>query len=319
MADYEFRAVQVALIERELTTRRLMRGILQRLGVEMLREYAGLADAMPELRHLHADLLIIDVDQDQGEAFKFISAMRHALFEVNPFTCVLATTWQPTPALLGRFASSGADDLLLKPFSVNQVIERLSFMIEGRKPFVVTSDYVGPDRRKGAREGIQIPLIDVPNTLRRKAIRDYAPAEIDQHTEAALRAINDQKVVRCGFQIAFLIDFALPGMSGKYANQQAIEHLLRVPPMIGELMRRLKDSDLDVVAGRYAMKISERITRVQDGAINIEDPDAMRSDAIGLMALTQRTADTGRLEREVAAAVNAYRNRLEQRAQQGRP
>ena len=69
----------------------------------------------------------------------------------------------------------------------------------------------------------------------------------------------------------------------------------------------------------HARQISERIERVQHGAISIEDPDAMRSDAFGLMALTQRTADTGRLEREVAAAVNAYRNRLEQRAQQGRP
>lgn len=316
MAEYEFRAVQIALIERELTTRRLMRGILQRLGVEMLKEYAGLTEALPDLPHLQADLLIMDVDQDHGEGFKYISAMRHGLFEVNPFTCVLATTWQPTPALLGRFASSGADDLLLKPFSVNQVIERLSFMIDGRKPFVVTSDYVGPDRRKGAREGIQIPLVDVPNTLRRKAIRDYAPDEIEQHTEAALRAINDQKIVRCGFQIAFLIEFALPGMRGRYANQQSIDHLLRVPPMIDELMRRLKNSDLEITAGRYAMRISERIERVQDGATSIEDPDAMRSDAFGLMALTQRTADTGRLEREVGAAVNGYRSRLEQRAAQ---
>lgn len=319
MAEYEFRAVQIVMIERELTTRRLMRGILQRLGVEMLKEHAGLTEALPDLPRLRPDLLIIDVDQDQGEGFKYISAMRHGLFDVNPFTCVLATTWQPTPALLGRFASSGADDLLLKPFSVNQVVERLAFMIDGRKPFVVTSDYVGPDRRKGARDGIQIPLVDVPNTLRRKAIRDYAPAEIEQHTEAALRAINDQKVVRCGFQIAFLIDFALPGMTGRYANQQAIDHLLRVPAMIDELMRRLKDSDLEVTAGRYAMKLSERIERVQEGATSIEDPEAMRSDAFGLMALTQRTADTGRLEREVTAAVNAYRNRLEQRALQNRP
>jgi DNA-binding response OmpR family regulator len=317
MADFEFRAVQVTLIDRELTTRRLLRGILSRLGVEALREYATLGEGAIEVMRANPDLLIIDVDQGAGEGFKFISNLRNGLYDLSPFVCVLATTWQPTPALLGRFASSGADDLLVKPFSVNQVADRLSFMIEGRKPFVVTSDYVGPDRRKGAREGIQIPLIDVPNTLRRKAIRDYAPDEVDQHAEAAARAINDQKILRCGFQIAFLVEFAVPGLSGKYPNAQAIEHLMRVPAMIDEVSRRLRKSDLEVTADRYAIRLIERIQRVQAAQTsNAEDAAAMRSDAYGLMALTQRTPDTGRLEREVTGAVMGYRNRLEQRAQQ---
>ena len=56
-------------------------------------------------------------------------------------------------------------------------MERINYLAGNRKPFVVTSEYIGPDRRSGRKlkEGEEadpsddVPRIEVPNTLGAKA------------------------------------------------------------------------------------------------------------------------------------------------------
>lgn len=81
---------------------------------------------------------------------------------------VIVTTWEADQDLVEKVADCGADALLVKPFAPKQLIERIEFLANRRKKFVVTSGYVGPDRRKDQTRESPIPLIDVPNTLRAK-------------------------------------------------------------------------------------------------------------------------------------------------------
>src|SRR3546814_1821103 len=61
--------------------------------------------------------------------------------------------------------------LLVKPLSTRIILDRIETVALHRKPFVVTSDYIGPDRRKAvARRDSNVPLIEVPNPLREKML-----------------------------------------------------------------------------------------------------------------------------------------------------
>ena len=84
----------------------------------------------------------------------------------------IAISWDPTAKLVDQFAGSGADYLVAAPFSPKQIIDRIRAIVHHRTPFVVTSDYIGPDRRDGGR-GTELPLIDVPNSLRAKVLGEY--------------------------------------------------------------------------------------------------------------------------------------------------
>jgi hypothetical protein len=52
----------------------------------------------------------------------------------------------------------------MKPFAAAQLYTKIEFLCSDRPPFVVTSSYLGPDRRKASR-GDDFPSFNVPNTL----------------------------------------------------------------------------------------------------------------------------------------------------------
>lgn len=316
MPDVDFRALQVMIVDKDSNTRRLLRGILARLGIDKISDFASSTDVPAAMLATQPDLLFIDADAADPEGLRFVQNIRHAQLPHNPFICIIAMTWQPTQPLMMRFTATGADDLMVKPFSAKQVQDRLTNLIDGRKGFVVTADYIGPDRRRQPRDGMQVPLFNVPNNLRLKVTGLYDKARIAEAVADALEAINVQKVVRCGFQIAFLADFGVAGASAG-GDKMAADHLLRISPMLEELMRRLKpEADMREALEKYAATIRTTLEAFKAA------PDkpaagmpALHAAAIGIAAVTSRRTDLSAVEQEVRGAVTSYRNRLAEIAQ----
>jgi len=61
--------------------------------------------------------------------------------------CVIGMTWQSEAQLVTRMLDRGIDHLILVPVLPQQVMARITSLIHDRPGFVVTADYVGPDRR----------------------------------------------------------------------------------------------------------------------------------------------------------------------------
>jgi hypothetical protein len=80
-----------------------------------------------------------------------------------------------------------------------------------RKPFVVTADYIGPDRRSAPRPNTaQAPQTVVPNPIKRKALgRD----DVGDHGEI-LKAVYDQRVESYISRITFTIG-KISGLTGR--------------------------------------------------------------------------------------------------------
>ena len=115
------------------------------------------------------DLLIADATSPETETFRLVQSVRHSVIGGNPFIGIIVTAFHPTKMLLAKVTNCGADALLVKPVAFRQIQDRINALIDQPRNFVVTADFVGPDRRKSPREGSPIPLLEVPNTLRMKA------------------------------------------------------------------------------------------------------------------------------------------------------
>ena len=115
------------------------------------------------------DPMIHEADLADGDFCGAVHGMRHHHVRTNPFLPVMALSYNPTPELVRKIIDSGADDLVPKPVSADRLIDRIKLLIEARKPFVVTTDYVGPDRRKASDRAGTVPRVEVPNSLRAKA------------------------------------------------------------------------------------------------------------------------------------------------------
>ncbi|ACI99656.1 response regulator [Rhodospirillum centenum] len=316
MAEIDLHPVNCFLVDREMNTRRILRSILARAGIDKIQEFSTVAELVAAMASTTPDLIFIEADHPEGETLRFVSHLRHGQFATNPFVCVVATTWQATQQVLLRFTASGADDLMVKPFSTKQVLDRVYGLVHARKSFVVTSDYIGPDRRKTPRDGPANPLIEVPNTLRLKALAGHERTDLAAQMATALEAIDAQKVLRHGFHIAFLVDFALPGLAQEPPDRMAVEHLARVGPVADDLLRRVHDPDMRPHVETFVRALHAHLDRLKANPGRAYDnPTALRRAAMGVAALTARRSDMAALEQEVQAAVTGYRSRLEQMAQ----
>ena len=131
--------------------------------------------------------------------------------------------------------------------------------------------------------------------------------------------VNEQKLLRISVQVAFLIEFAAPGLTARPPERMAVEHLARVPAFLDDLLRRLDDlgepGPAESVAKSLKM-MAERIRlQAESGAVASEEIGSVRSLACELMQAVDAARPLDAMMAEVSVAVAGYRSRLEQMAQ----
>jgi hypothetical protein len=117
----------------------------------------------------------------------------------NPFIVMMVTTWRRDGTIVGQIVDSGADDVLARPLSTGVLGERIKAQIERRKDFVVTSDYIGPDRRRlSGRDNVE--CFAVPNALKIKTEEGISEKEaislLAESVEKGKALLNTEKLRR---------------------------------------------------------------------------------------------------------------------------
>ena len=112
------------------------------------------------------DVLVVDDLLADSPTGPLIRDIRQGVVHEHPFPLVLALAHQQTEAELRALIDCGPDAVVLTPVSIADLFTKVERLAAGRKPFVITRDYVGPDRRTSLREGAQPPrYVDAPNPL----------------------------------------------------------------------------------------------------------------------------------------------------------
>lgn len=152
------------------------------------------------------DIIICDVTENTDDACDIFYGIRHNELGTNPFVCIIAVAWSPNQPLVNKVVDSGADLLVAAPISPSVILDRIDSLVHNRKPFVVTTDYVGPDRRFQKDRPSDTEQIDVPNSLRDKALGQFDAAALKERIRATRESIDGQKIDRHAFQVAYLAD-----------------------------------------------------------------------------------------------------------------
>jgi DNA-binding response OmpR family regulator len=184
------------------------RSALYSLGfrrIEAVPTLEGLADA---IMARPPDLAVCEAQGAEDELCRLIQNLRRGDGGANPFVVIIVTAWEKMGALVSRVINSGADDLLLRPFSPALLGQRIRTHVEKRKGFVITADYVGPDRRKESTRSPNVELFQPPNSLRMKTKERLSPEEallrLDRELRTARDVLVSEKLRRDVFQICVL-------------------------------------------------------------------------------------------------------------------
>ena len=302
MAEVRFDTVSLALGEPNPYLRQALKLALAQRGLTKLTDCYSMEAVEQALGSPLLDVLICDVDLQGGDFCDAIHRMRHHRLGVNPFLLVIATTAKPEAALIRHVIDCGVDDLLLKPVSVEVVQDRLTKLATGRKPFVVTHDYIGPDRRKGDRvgEGVGTPLIDVPNTLFSKAIEGKNPSDLQKLIDEAASSLNTHKMQRYSIQVSFLVRRILQNHGLSEMGDIFTDDCRTLQVVAEDLSRRLRGTVYAHV-GELAATLTGLISRFNSQECK---PSPVDLELLGKLAQAIRRAFSGEGDAAVAQKIS---------------
>ncbi len=206
--------------------RRGVLGVLSQFGFRNIVELANYVGVHKYLKENQVDLVISNTHFSDLSIAQIAKEMRDDLQSENAFSTVILLTSNRDHDFLRGVIDCGADDLLLMPISPQNLVDRVRLFSARRKPFVVTFNYIGPDRRKQPRAGSEsAPLVEVPNLLRARALQQDQAA-VQAEVDAALQRLNTLRIQRDGVQLRWLED-ALRKLlhAGRFGAPQFGEYL----------------------------------------------------------------------------------------------
>ncbi len=250
------------------------------------------------------DLMVCDTELPDGDLYDLVHKIRHHELGDNPFILVTALITAPTPKMVKKIFDAGCDDLIQKPISTGLLFERVLNLARNRKPFVVTSDYIGPDRRTEPQPGTQQnPPIDVPNPLKTKT-DDTSEVDLQAEIDKVANVLNEQKMERHAHQINHLVERIVPLYEDGTADESIVRHLDRLLYVSEDISRRLEGTRYHHV-GELCQSMVNVVRAVRQAPLS---PD--RKDIALMPALAQAVKcafgpqeDVVALSRDISATV----------------
>jgi DNA-binding response OmpR family regulator len=247
MARLSFDTTETLIYDPVAANRTATRAALYALGFRKIDTVSTLPAFMESIQRKPPDLALCECQGADAELCKMIQELRQGAAGFNPFIVIIVTAWEKSAGLVSKVVNSGADDLLLRPFSTGVLASRIETHVERRKGFVVTSDYVGPDRRKDAVRPSNVELFEPPNSLKMKAKErlsaEQATARLDTELRSARELLNSEKLRRDAFQISILWRLMQEYVPGVVSIRDDLEKIAQLSKGVA---RRCRDTEYEM-------------------------------------------------------------------------
>ena len=232
----------IAIADGNPAMRASLKRALQDARAETVTDCNSFEAVTKVLDDISVDLLVCDAELAGGDFCDLVQKMRNHAIGRNPFLAVIAVTGLAEALAIQRILGSGVDDLLIKPVPMEILVDRVAKLVDTRKPFVITHNYIGPDRRgMGARAEEKNPIvpISVPNTLRNKIAGVTDTVELTKQIDTAVALLNTKKMERYSIEIAYLVKRIHTGLKSKKSVFEMKGDLERLAFVSKDLQRRM--------------------------------------------------------------------------------
>lgn len=161
MSTSSFSELRVLIVDDNDHMRRLLRNILESLGVRQVRDAENGMVALNESRLNVPDVIITDMMMEPVDGLEFSRMLRDDVTHPATHIPVMMVTGHAEKQYVEAARDAGVSEFLAKPVTVDGVAARLRSVIEKPRRFIRSKSFVGPDRRRQ-----QVP---VPSEERRRA------------------------------------------------------------------------------------------------------------------------------------------------------
>jgi len=287
---------------------RTTRSVLNGSGFRRIEGFVDVPDFIRQLGDNDVTLIMIEVVGAEVDVPELIQSIRRGDKGRNPFVPIIATTWSGQTDLIAALMNAGADDVLLRPFSVSALNDRVRSIIFGRKDFVITSDYIGPDRGRVGNNALAPGQFKPPNPLRSRAL---AGETLDLMAEAdalntAKRRLGRDRVSRLARRVAMAAEVTIQA-SGEGSTSAYVEDMLNT---CAELIRAARTAEAEEIDDLASVLDRTASRAAIPGPEQAEHARLTRELALALY-LAYASEDAEAFQAELDATLMAVRVRLD--------
>ena len=153
MSGYKFDRLKILVVDDNAHMRKLVSTILRAFGVVQIYKADSADSAWAVLREANPDVIVLDWVMEGMSGIELVNMIRANPASPNPFVPVIMLTGHTSFEHVREARDAGINEFIAKPVSVKTMMSRLVAVIEHPRPYVRTSAYFGPcRRRRGAEE-----------------------------------------------------------------------------------------------------------------------------------------------------------------------
>lgn len=289
--------------------RKELRQILNHAGLKQVSAHSNLANISKLMAQVPPDLLILSGDLDPG-VFDFIRDIRHNKIGSNPFVLITTLIAPEQVDAVKSAMQAGTDDIIIKPVKEEQLLQRLKRVTVNRAAFVVTSDYLGPDRRAKNRPSA-IRRINVLNTMLEKASgRDVDVGNIRDAVDGSMNEVLQARLDSHGYRLGFVCNLILEAYQTREITPEVREKLEVLVGLLKDAAKtaeRLEERELALLCGSLShdvQAITERYT-----APTPRDIELIKKLSRAVVSAVKPRTSPDKLEQETQQAAEVYQQR----------
>ena len=146
----DFSRLQLLLVDDNDFMRDLYCQILEAIGFRKsnITTAADGSEALARLREQRIDLVICDLNMKPMNGKKFTHYVRMNEDSPDPYLPIIICTGHAEMRHIAHARDCGANEILRKPVSAASLYARLQSVVESPRPFILSPNFVGPDRRR---------------------------------------------------------------------------------------------------------------------------------------------------------------------------
>lgn len=314
MSDFGLHAMEkvVAFVgDPDENSRRELRQILNHAGIKQVSSHANLANlsTLMGVGQVMPDLVMLSDDLDP-KVFDFIRDIRHNKIGANPFVVIITMVPPDHTESVRRAMAAGTDDIVVKPAKEEQLLQRLKRVMVNREAFIVTADYVGPDRR-GKNRPTAIRRISVLNTLLDKSNgKEVDAVAIKAAVAESMNDVLQARLESNGLRLSFVCNLILEAYRTQQVTPAQQEHLAALADVLKDSARtaeRLTDHETAVLCGSLSADMTAIAGRYTTPTA--KDLDLLQKLSKAVVSTVKPGAAPDKLDEETRAATETYQQR----------
>lgn len=239
-AAVDLSKVKALVCEPSLPIRQGIRLALNNVGIRDIVEATTFLTAHKACQEGDHDFLVLNQEIEANDSTFIMRELRSGALGRDPFILTVMLLSSREEPKVRAVIDCGPDDLLLIPFAPDQLMNRLKVLVERRKPFVVTHDYIGPDRRAAPRPGAtSATQFQVPNPVRARGT-NLPRDRYDRLKQDSLVAIGVERIKRLAATMDWECNaLTVSAREGKMTAESTYRSLFKLEQVATELATRV--------------------------------------------------------------------------------